>query len=394
MKNNPHNKFQDNKRTTIFFRFSLHPSSSILHSLIFILMVLFFGCSSVVKPLSPQDTPKDHYQTGMKLIGTKDASKAETEFLRAIELDKKSPLGYAGLAALEMSRSNYKSSINYANKALRYDRKYTDAGIIKGRAFVTHGKKEWAVRAKLAFQNVLDVDPQNEEALYYMGEVCLKVFQFKEAQGYYAQASERKGGFASRADERIRLTIRILAIDQISDSGKRISLSDQLTRSELCRLLINELKLKDLLKIRQVHKYESAYLDSNPRRKIPSDVAKRRDREDILDIIALHIPDLDCYPDGKFYPSKIVTRAEFAMVVQDIIVMLDDDLTLPAKYSDSESPFPDIRPDYFAYNAVMVGVEEGIMKADPKTGQFNTDSPVSGIDGIEMTRALAEKNKK
>jgi hypothetical protein len=80
--------------------------------------------------------------------------------------------------------------------------------------------------------------------------------------------------------------------------------------------------------------------------------------------------------------------------VQDIIVMLDDDQTLPAKYSDSESPFPDIRPDYFAYNAVMVGVEEGIMKADPKTGRFNIDSPVSGIDALEMIRALAEKNKK
>lgn len=371
----------------------LHPF--ILISILCISASLFFsGCSSMVKPQSPQDTPKDHYQAGMKLIVAKDAAKAEAEFLRAIELDKKSPLGYAGLAALEMSRSKYKSSINYANKALRYDRKYTDAGIIKGRAFMTHGKKDSSSRAKLAFQNVLDIDPQNEEALFYMGEICLNGFQFKEAQGYYAQASERKGSFASRADERIRLTIRILAMDQISDSGKRISLSDQLTRSELCHLLIDELKLKDLLKIRQVHRYESAYFDTDPKQKIPSDIANRHDRGELLDIIALHMPDLDIYPNGKFYPSRIVTRAEFAMVLQDIIVMLDDDQTLPAKYSDSESPFPDIRPDYFAFNAVMVSVEEGIMKADPQTGQFNTDNPVSGIDALEMIRALAEKNRR
>jgi tetratricopeptide (TPR) repeat protein len=386
------NYFSDVKFPFIPF----HPSYFI-HNLLFVSLcfsaVLFFsGCSAAVKPQLPQDTPMDHYQAGIKLIGTKDAAKADAEFLRVIELDKKSPLGYVGMAALEMSRTKYKSSIYYANKALRCESKCAEAGILKSRAIISARKKNWSSRAKLTLRNVLDNDPGNEEALFYMGETCLYNFQFEEAQGFFSQAAERKGSLASRANDRIKLTIRILALGALSDTGKKISLSEQLTRAELCQILIDEFKLKDLLKIHQLHKFESAYLDSKPKTKIFQDREKIQNRQAIHDIIALHIPDLDIFPDGKFYPSRIITRAELALVFQDIFVMLFDDQTLPAKYSDSESIFPDIRPDYFAFNAVMFNVEEGIMEPDPQTGRFNTDSPVSGVDALEMLRALAEKS--
>jgi tetratricopeptide (TPR) repeat protein len=392
-KNHFKSKRQSDKAVKSFC-VSFHPSSFILHPFLFTLSLclsatLFFsGCSSAVKPQTPQDTVKDHYQAGMKLIGTKDAAKADAEFLRAVELDKKSPLGYAGMAALEMSRSNYKNVITYANNALRCDRKFTEAGIIKGRAIMARGRKNWPQAAKSAFQNVLDVDPQNKGALFYLGEACLYSFQFKEAQGYYAQRAELKDSLATSAVDRIKLTIRILALNQISDSDKLIALSEKATRSEICQLLLDELKLKDLLRIHRLPLFESAFSEGVAKRKIPPDIRGRSDRRTILDITSLHMPDMDVYPNGNFYPLRTVNRAEFALMVQDIMVLLNDDQTLATKYSDSESDFPDIRPDYFAFNAIMISFNEGIMKPDPDTGRFNTDNPVSGIDAIEMIRAL------
>jgi tetratricopeptide (TPR) repeat protein len=377
--------------------FSFHPSSFILHPFLLLTLSLclfvtssLFGCSSVVKPLNPTDTPKDHYQAGMKLIGTKDAAKADAEFLRAIELDKNSPLGYAGMAALEMSRANYKNAVPYANSAIRCDPKFTEAGIIKGRSIMAHGRKNWPLRAKSVFQNVLDVDPQNKGALFYMGEACLYSFQFKEAQGYFAQRAELKDSLAAPAIDRIKLTIRILALDQITDSEKLIALSEKAARSEICQLLFDDLKLKDLVRIHRLPLYESAFPEVIARKKIPPDIADRNDRRTILDIISLHLTDLDVYPDGNFYPLRTVNRAEFAMLVQDIMALLNDDQTLATKYSDSESGFPDIRPDYFAFNAIMISANEGIMKPNPDTGKFNPDTPVSGIDAIEMIRALGK----
>ena len=58
--------------------------------------LVFGGCARAVKPTSPDDTPKNHYAAGLKLLDDKDPLKPEAEFTRAVSLDKRSPYGHAG----------------------------------------------------------------------------------------------------------------------------------------------------------------------------------------------------------------------------------------------------------------------------------------------------------
>ncbi len=52
-----------------------------------------------------------------------------------------------------------------------------------------------------------------------------------------------------------------------------------------------------------------------------------------------------------------------------------------------ESRFTDVRTDYFAYNAVTLCVEKGIMEAADKS-KFSPGLPVSGVEGVLMMRKL------
>jgi Tfp pilus assembly protein PilF len=346
------------------------------------------GCSQAVKPTSPEDTPKIHYQNGLKLLDDKDPLKPENEFRRAIELDSRSPYGYTGLAAMYLNRKYPNRALKNANRALSRDPSFADAAFLQGKCYLQGKWKDRFVKAEASFRRLLVIEPESERALYFLGETFLASYRFEEASGYYSQAAEKKGTYANDAAARIDLVDRTMEAKPATDDSRRICIERDASRDDVCHLLIGELNLKDLVKRLRLMRYEAIYHGNEGIKKLPQDIEERDDRKIILDIMALRFPHLDVFPNGDFYPDRKVTRAECAMIMQEIVEFLSDDPTLATRYASSDSPFSDVRPDYYAFNAIMLCGERGIIKTDPSMGKFDPDGSVRGVDVLLMIRAL------
>ena len=98
---------------------------------------------------------------------------------------------------------------------------------------------------------------------------------------------------------------------------------------------------------------------------------------------------LQAYPDGNFYPDRILTRAQYAQANQAILILLSGDKSLIHAYIGQESRFPDLRADNYAYNALALSLERGLLEiADRRTGRINPQGSVSGAQALLAIRQL------
>ena len=94
-------------------------------------------------------------------------------------------------------------------------------------------------------------------------------------------------------------------------------------------------------------------------------------------------------PDGNFYPAESVTRAGYARAVARILTMVTRDQTLETRYfGENPSRFSDVSSSHFAYPAMALCSERGIMKADLVTGGFNPAGGVGGADALLIIRTV------
>ena len=122
---------------------------------------------------------------------------------------------------------------------------------------------------------------------------------------------------------------------------------------------------------------------------LPPDVRDHVLRADIESVIAIGIKGLQPLPDGTFKPDANTTRAEFAMIVEDILIKITGEEKLATMFIGNQSPFPDLRNDLPYFNAVMVCTSRGIMEAvDLGTGEFQPSAVISGADALLSIRAL------
>ncbi len=361
---------------------------------VFAFIIVNFNCTPAVKIQSIVDTPRDHYKSGMQKLKANDHAAAETEFLRAVELDKNSPFGYTGMAFLELSRSNYKKALKNANKAIKKDRDFVDAYTAKGHIIATrkHGDK-WFEKAFEPFKKALELDPENERVLYYLAEYYYEIQEYEQALMYYSIAREKKGDVAEQSNNKIIHVTKMMKAEHLSDKGSIIADRDKINRADFCVLLIEELKLKNFIKRKHPELFKKIFNEDYTLKtrkiKVKPEVGNNEANEWILEIIQIDIQFLDLYPDGYFYPDRLVTKSHFAVVIQEVLALISGYSSFSTKYIGIDSKFNDVHSDYYAFNAINLCIEMGIMEA-PEDGIFNSDSTISGIDAILMLRIVED----
>ena len=92
---------------------------------------------------------------------------------------------------------------------------------------------------------------------------------------------------------------------------------------------------------------------------------------------------------NRFEPDKDITRADFAVMIEDILIKILGEKNLPTRYIGSPSPFKDVNSSFYAFNAIMTCTTRGIMEAD-LNGYFRPEGPVSGADALLSLRRLKE----
>jgi len=102
----------------------------------------------------------------------------------------------------------------------------------------------------------------------------------------------------------------------------------------------------------------------------------------------VRIGGMNIFPDKSFRPNDKIRRMDFAITIQQVIILVTGNRSVDTAFIGSPSPFPDVKQSHYAYNAVSLVAERGIMTPNLQTGEFGMNELLSGIDALLALRKL------
>jgi len=370
----------------------------------FAAVMLIASCGPKARVATSQlDTPEHHTYTGLKLLGEEKYADAQREFELAIQLDAKYSKGYTGIGLVKIYTGDFDAALDYLKKG------WNKANTDEDRIFVyvsriryyTQSKieKKWLKLAKNQFDDVIKLDPRHAPAYYFMGLAYKAGLDFNMAGQMFTKVLELKSEYVAEADIQWNFLQKVQRAMPGTTTGKQIALVERLTRADAAALFMEELKIDVLYKKRTPKTFDTSFKDpekatAKPIKITAKDIADHPLRTDIEGILQLGVRGLENYPDGNFHPGELVTRAAYAMMLEDILIKVTGDNSLAIKFIGTTSPFPDLRADLPYFNAIMVVTSRGIMEAkDMTTGEFAPLSPVAGVDALLIIRKFKDELK-
>jgi tetratricopeptide (TPR) repeat protein len=365
--------------------------------LIAMICVVQIGCGSkTLKKESVLDTPDNHYNQGMRELDRGNIAAAKGEFERARGLDPNYPEAYGGLGLALANEGQFDKALDMVNDGLGKNDKSVECRIIKGRVLAMRMKgDDWLNDAVNEFDKAIKTNPNSDKAYFYKGEAYKVAYQFDMAASAYSKAIGMKGDYAERANDQWALVQKIQRAAPGTKIGAKIALIPEINRADLSVLLMEEMKLAEVFAKKRQPTFDTGY-------KAPDDPTKMQTAETqkmaaytdvpenfwaknwIADIVK--IGGMDVFPDHTFRPNEKITRANYAMVMQNILIAATGQPALATKYIGGDSRFPDVRSDHFAYNSMALMVDRGIMTADKMSGAFNPEGNMSGADALLAIR--------
>jgi hypothetical protein len=358
------------------------------------------------KPMAPKaelDTPMHHVKNGNKMLKIGKIDAALREFTRAKELDPKYSPAYVGLGLVHGIKGDYENGFKQLKVARKYakgEEQKIDVHVGYMRLYILGGDKieeDWLKEVERSFKKSIKIDPDNPEPYYFMGIAYKMSFEFEAASRQFAKVLEINKGFIQEADKEYAIIQKIQRAMPGSVVGKKIALLEKITRADVAALFIEELEIDELFRKRTPKQFDTAFKDPEKKFvageyvKIPpaTDIEDHVLKTDIDAVIAIGIKGLQPFPDHTYKPYKVITRAEFAMMIEDILIKITGDDSLATKFIGSPSPFPDLRSDLPYFNAAMVCTTRNIMETkDVSTGEFDPQGSVSGAESLLSIRTL------
>jgi tetratricopeptide (TPR) repeat protein len=357
---------------------------------VFILLLLA-GCAT--PPESDVDTPEYHFKAGMRAIDNGEDQQAIKSFQRSVDLDKKFAMGYGGLGLAHANLGNNKQAKDYASKCASRGSKDPTALSLVGQVWITmrDSEKKWFKRAEDYLKKALKKDKGHEGAMYWSGVAHLYNYQFDEAESYFKKVVNIRGDYAGKADAKWKLSQKIVRAMPGTPVSKKVALKEKINKGDLAVLFAEELKIGDLfdrMPIQNGGGFQTpGQADQTATVTTPNDANGHWAEAWIKDMIRYGIMDVE--PDGNFYPDDTISRAIYALAVQRLLVVATRDESLETRYfGEAQSRFSDVPSSHFAYNAMALCAERGIMQADVITGRFQPTGNVSGADALLIIRTL------
>lgn len=356
------------------------------------LPVVLLLASACAAPLASQgvgDTAAHHYAVGAKLLETGDLERAREEFERARGLAPGFAPAYEGLGLVALARNDLATAGSMLETSKSKDGKYVPAYLGLARVHAARGELG---DAKKDVEAALRLAPRNPRAHLVMGQVRLKAFEFSAAEASFARALELEPGSAEARREWDRsVTIRQAAPGTLV--GKRIALADPVKRGELAALLATELGIETRLRQRRPELFDASFRPPGQTAPAaaaapPADLSGHWARNAVELVLRLNL--MGSYPDGAFRPEEPVSRAALATTLEQVLAVATNDPAIKTRHVGQVSPFPDVRGDHFAFNAILVCTTRGLMEAERPSGAFRLTRPVSGPEALLAMRKLAE----
>ncbi|NLP02319.1 MAG: tetratricopeptide repeat protein [Fibrobacter sp.] len=376
------------------------------------------GCAPKARKAGGKmDDPPTHYKQGMKYWDMGKYAQAEEEFNLAKSLDPKYAPAYAGLALTtaqkastasdaETAKNGFKEAIKLADKAQELNSELPLVFIAKAIVITMQNEgipvKEWLRDVEKQYEKALKLDPENSECYYRRGVCYKKAYEFSKAVNDFRKVLDLNKEFTQVANEEWELVQKIERAAPGTDVGKKIALVEKIGRADLAALFISELKIDKLVTKKRPANYDTDFEAPTDQREMKvdsvvsmpavTDIDNHWAKNFITDIVELNIRGLEPYPDHTFHPDQLVTRGEYALVVEEALIAILGDASIATKYVGTDSRFPDVNASHPVYNAICNAVDKGVMDA-AMDGMFGPDKPVSGPDALLVIRKLKDLNK-
>ncbi|MDO9210945.1 MAG: hypothetical protein Q7V48_09395 [Deltaproteobacteria bacterium] len=372
--------------------------------ILFVFGVMITSCAKPPrKPEAALDTPEHHVFSGNKLLEKGDYAGAQREFELAIQLDKKYSPAYVGMGLVFAYQKNFEKAYENMKKAKSLAQKPDDkvnahVGMI--RLYSLERKEKWINKAEDEFEDAIKINPKSSAAFFYMGKAYKFAFNFDKAGEMFKKVLDINDKYLVEADNEWKVVQKIQRAAPGSLIGKKIALIEEITRADVAALFVQELLLEKLYEKRTPKRFDTSFqapvkkfeADRIVKAEAATDVQNHVLRTDIETIMRLGVRGLEPSPDHKFFPNEKITRAAYALMIEDILIKVSGDEKLATKFIGSKSPFPDLRNDLPYFNAVMVMTSRGVMEAkDLSTGEFAPMGTVSGADALLIIRKLKDE---
>lgn len=396
-----------------------------LKGLVFFAAAVLIALSGCAKPapkcVSPEDNAEHHYLRGMELLDAGKASEAAAKLERAVYCEGRFAPAHAGLSIVEAMKAtaakpegymqvDVDRSMEHLRRAQRHSKTPEDEfayyvaymrvnTILKPQKWLkeTEGAYKDAMKLKLDERRLLFYDVR-EAATYFMGAAYLDAREFASARDRFVDVlnARQDGKWHSRADRLWKKTdkiVRSLAGITVGYVGSEIAVKDSVARGDMAALLIDELKIERLFAGRIPVASEAQ------RRKAeftPADIMGSQFKDEILTLMKWGVRGMEPVYDETtraylFRPSEPVTRKEFALVLEDVLVKLTGDQSLASAFFGHErSPYPDVPATSAWYNAIMSVTTRSIMETE-LSGEFRPNDAVDGAEAMLAIRVLRQR---
>jgi hypothetical protein len=382
-------------------------------------MLLPFGCAKTRKAGGQMDTPDVHYEQGMKYYNQGDFKRAGDEFELARTLDFKYPPCYAGLALVEgekaraesdpkLKEKGFDKAYGYIDKAKDLDKKLVPAWLAHGMVItmqhMADENKDWVEDAIEQYDKVIEkLDPSCSEAYYRKGWTLKYAYKFMDAATQFKKVLDLNKDFTKEADEQWKIMQDIERAAPGSKIGMKIALIEKISRADVAALFISELDAANLIQKKRPKNYDTDFkaptdsrtleADKNVKMAEATDIANNWARNFINDCVDLQIRGLEPYPDHTWKPDLLITRGEYAFMLEDLLIAILRDESLATKnIGAAQSRFPDVNASAPYYNAICNMVDKNCMTANIES-EFKPLDPVSGTDALLVIRKLKELKK-
>lgn len=389
--------------------------------LLFVSALSLWGCGKhEIRCDSPEDNPAHHYLVGMGLVEENRLEDAAAKFERALYCEKDYGPAHGGLAIvtalkakglkpeyrkIETGKAFDHLKSAYSDSSVpEYEFAYRVAAI---RTYTALKQKGWLEEAEDDYKEAmkLKVDERKlvyydgrEAATYFIGLAYLEGREFQMARDRFSDVlgARKEGKWNEPADLAWRKAdkiVRAMAGITLGDVGKEIAVMDAVKRADMAALLVDELKINKLFAGRIPVKSE---IDKIKPEFIPVDIANSPFREETLSMMKWGIrglvPTFDAGSNAYlFRPNEQVSRKEFALTLEDVIMKLTGDAKIASAFFGHEkSPFPDVPPTSAWYNAIMSVTTRNIMETE-LSGEFRPEESVDGAEAILAIRVLKQR---
>ena len=356
------------------------------------ILSLVFLAACATKPESDVDTPEYHYKAGMRAVENMDYQQAIKSFQRSVDLDSKFALGFGGLGLANARLGNNKEAKKFASTCASKGNKDSDALALSARVWINmrESEKKWFNRAEGHLKKSLKRNKEHEGSQYWYGVAYLYSYKFNEAEDYFRVVVNKRGEYSGLADSKWKLSQKIVRAMPGTPVGKKVALKERISRADLAVLFSEELKigvLFDKMPAQSAGFQSPSQAAQNTTIQVPNDSRNHWAETWIKDMIRYGVMNVE--PDGNFYPDDKINRATYALAVQRLLVVATRDESLETKYfGENQSRFSDVPSSHFAYNAMAVCTERGIMQVDMMNNRFNPTGDVTGADALLIIRNL------